>query len=462
MGVKIVETSLRDGHQSLFATRMTTPEILSVAKYLDNAGFYAIEIWGGATFDACMRFLNEDPWERLRECKKVLKHTKLQMLFRGQNILGYHHYADDVVDMFVKKSIENGIDIIRVFDALNDVRNLEQAVKSTKKYGGICQVALSYTTSPVHTVSYYCKLAKKVEKMGVDSICIKDMAGVLLPNTAYELISKLKKTVKVPIELHSHCTAGICEMTYLKAIEAGVDIIDTALSPLSNGTSQPSTQAFNHVLKGTIYDPKLDEDCLNQATPVLTKIKDKYLANGLLNPKVLSVNPNILTYQVPGGMLSNLMNQLKKQNALDKYDEVLKEVPRVRKDLGYPPLVTPLSQMVGTQAVLNVLTGERYKMVPQEIKDYLHGLYGKAPAPIDQEVLHKIIGNDPVITCRPADKIAPQFEGFKEKYKNLARSDEDVLSLALFEGVATKFLETKYHLNENKDDNSVEDFNIVF
>lgn len=458
MGVKIVETSLRDGHQSLFATRMTTPEILSVAKYLDDAGFYAIEIWGGATFDSCMRFLDEDPWERLRECKKVLKKTKLQMLFRGQNILGYHHYADDVVDMFVKKSIENGIDIIRVFDALNDVRNLEQAVKSTKKYGGICQVALSYTTSPVHTVDYFCKLAKKVEKMGVDSICIKDMAGVLLPNTAYELISKLKKTVKVPIELHSHCTGGICEMTYLKAIEAGVDIIDTALSPLSNGTSQPSTQAFNHALEGTIYDPKLDNDCLNKAGSVLSKIKDKYLANGLLNPKVLSINPNILTYQVPGGMLSNLMNQLKKQNALDKYDEVLKEVPHVRKDLGYPPLVTPLSQMVGTQAVLNVLTGERYKMVPQEIKDYLHGLYGKAPAKIDEAVLHKIIGNDPIITCRPADKIAPEFEGFKEKYKNLARSDEDVLSLALFETVATKFLENKYH----KQEDSVEEFNIVF
>lgn len=460
MGVKIVETSLRDGHQSLFATRMTTPEILSVAQYLDNAGYYAIEIWGGATFDACMRFLNEDPWERLRECKKLFKKTKLQMLFRGQNILGYHHYADDVVDMFVKKSIENGIDVIRVFDALNDIRNLETAVKSTKKYGGECQIALSYTTSPVHTVSYYCKLAKKVEELGVDSICIKDMAGVLLPDTAYELITKLKQTVKVPIELHSHCTGGICEMTYLKAIEAGVDIIDTALSPLSNGTSQPSTQAFNYALRGSKYDPKLDEDLLNKASAELSKIKDKYLENGLLNPKVLSVNANILKYQVPGGMLSNLMNQLKKQNAMDKYDEVLKEVPNVRKDLGYPPLVTPLSQMVGTQAVLNVLTGERYKMVPQEIKDYLHGLYGKAPAKVNQEVLRKIIGDDKIITCRPADNIAPEFEALKEKYKDLAKCDEDVLSLALFESVATKFLSEKY--NKNKEEDSVEEFNIVF
>lgn len=296
--------------------------------------------------------------------------------------------------------------------------------------------------------------------MGVDSICIKDMAGVLLPETAFELITKLKKTVKVPIELHSHCTGGICEMTYAKAIEAGVDIIDTSLSPISNGTAQPSTQAFNYAYRGTKYDPKLNEDCLNKASAALEIVKDKYLKNGLLNPKVLSVNPNILKYQVPGGMLSNLMNQLKKQNAMDKYDEVLKEVPRVRKDLGYPPLVTPLSQMVGTQAVLNVITGERYKIVPQEIKEYLHGLYGKAPAPVDPEVQHKIIGDDEVITYRPADKIAPQFEAFKEKYKDLARCDEDVLSLALFEDVAAKFLTEKY--NPKKEEDTVEDFNIVY
>jgi oxaloacetate decarboxylase alpha subunit len=464
MGVKVVETSLRDGHQSLFATRMTTPEILSALKYLDNAGFYAIEIWGGATFDACLRFLDEDPWERLRQCRAVCKNTKLQMLFRGQNILGYHHYADDVVDMFVKKSIENGIDIIRVFDALNDVRNLEQAVKSTKKYGGICQIALSYTTSPVHTVEYYVKLAKKVEKMGVDSICIKDMAGVLLPNDAYKLFSELKKAVKIPLELHGHCTGGIAELTYEKAIEAGVDIIDTACSPISNGTAQPSTQAFNYAYKNTQYDLGLNDEMLDLASSALSKVKDKYLANGLLNPKVLSVNANILKYQVPGGMLSNLMAQLKKQNAMDKYDEVLKEVPKVRKDLGYPPLVTPLSQMVGTQAVLNVITGERYKMVPQEIKDYLHGNYGKAPAKIDPEVQHKIIGDDEVITCRPADLLKPEFESYKEKYKDLAKCDEDVLSIALFEEVAKKFLVKKYSLNkdsEKVDENAIQEFSIV-
>lgn len=461
MGVKIVETALRDGHQSLFATRMTTEEICSVLPYLDKAGYYALEVWGGATFDACLRFLNEDPWERLRKIRKLCPNTKLQMLFRGQNILGYHHYADDVVDMFVKKSLENGIDIIRVFDALNDIRNLEQAVKSTKKYGGTCQIALSYTTSPVHTIEYFVKLAKEVEKLGVDSICIKDMAGVLLPEDAYKLIKSLKKAVKVPIELHSHCTAGICEMTYAKAIEAGVDIIDTALSPISNGTAQPSTQAFAYAYKDTIYDPKLDIEELNKASSIMTKVKDKYIANGLLNPKVLSVNPNILKYQVPGGMLSNLMAQLKKQNAMDRYEDVLKEVPNVRKDMGYPPLVTPLSQMVGTQAVLNVLTGERYKMVPKEINEYLHGNYGKSPAPVNPEILKKIIGDDKVITCRPADLLKPEFEAYKEKYKDLARSDEDVLSLALFENVAADFLKNKYNPQPTSDD-SVEEFNVVY
>ncbi len=440
MGVKVVETSLRDGHQSLFATRMTTEEILSVIDELDNAGYYALEVWGGATFDSCISFLNEDPWERLRQIKARCKHTKLQMLFRGQNILGYHHYADDVVDKFVELSLKNGIDVIRVFDALNDVRNLKQAVESTKKYGGECQIALSYTTSPIHTVDYYVNLAKEVEAMGADSLCIKDMAGVLLPEVAYELVSKLKQTVKMPIELHSHCTGGIMEMTYRKAIEAGVDIIDTALSPLSGGTSQPSTEAFVYALKGTKYDTGLNLDMINKATIKMNHVVDKYLANGLLNPKALSFNPNILKYQVPGGMLSNLMNQLKAQGAMDKYDEVLNEVPRVRKEMGYPPLVTPLSQMVGTQAVMNVMTGERYKMVPKEIKDYLHGLYGKSPAPVDEEIRKKIIGDDEVITYRPADKIEPQFEMYKEKYKDLIKSDEDVLTCALFEAKAVKFL----------------------
>lgn len=453
MGVKIVDTCLRDGHQSLFATRMTTDEVLSVLKDLDDAGYYALEVWGGATFDACIRFLDEDPWERLRKMRAVCKKTKLQMLFRGQNILGYKHYSDDVVDMFVKKSLENGIDIIRIFDALNDIRNLKCAVDSTKKYGGHCQIALSYTTSPVHTIDYYVKLAKDVEKMGADSLCIKDMAGVLLPQDAYELISRLKEEVSLPIELHSHCTAGVCEMTYMNAISAGVDIIDTALSPLSGGTSQPSTESFQYVFNDMPeYNPNLNIDALKRASDTLTKIKDKYLANGLLNPKALTVNPSILKYQVPGGMLSNLMNQLKQQGAMDKYDLVLQEVPRVRKELGYPPLVTPLSQMVGTQAVLNVILGERYKNSPNEIKDYVKGLYGKAPAKIDEEVREKIFKGNPVevITHRPADDIEPQFEMYREKYQKICRCDEDVLTCALFENVAEKFLTKKYNLNNEE------------
>lgn len=443
MAVKIVETALRDGHQSLFATRMTTDEVVSMAKVLDDAGYYALEVWGGATFDACLRFLNEDPWERLRKVRAVCKKTKLQMLFRGQNILGYRHYSDDVVDMFCKKSIENGIDIIRVFDALNDIRNLKQAVISTKKYGGSCQIALSYTTSPVHTIDYYVNLAKEVEALGADSLCVKDMAGVLTPEDATKLFAALKKNTSLPIELHSHCTGGICEMTYTAAVKAGCDIIDTCLSPLSGGTAQPSTQAFNVAFKGTKYDPKLNLDAIHACEPMMEKVQAKYLANGLLNPKALSVNPNILTYQVPGGMLSNLMKQLKDQNAMDKYEEVLKEVPKVRKEMGYPPLVTPLSQMVGTQSVLNVLMG-RYKMVAKEIKDYLHGKYGASPAPVDPEIAKSIIGDDEVITCRPADLLEPEFEVLKEKYKDIAKSDEDVLSLALFENVAVEFLKKKY------------------
>ena len=443
--VRIVETSVRDGHQSLFATRMNTEEVLSLCKIYEKAGYHAIEVWGGATFDSCMRFLNEDPWERLRKVKAVCKNTKLQMLFRGQNILGYRHYSDDVVDMFCKKSIENGIDIIRVFDALNDIRNLEQAVKATKKYGGECQIALSYTTSPVHTIEYYVNLAKDIEKLGADSICIKDMAGVLTPEDATELITALKKEVKIPLELHSHCTAGLCEMTYMAAIKAGVDIVDTSLSPLSNGTAQPSTQALAIALKGTEYDPKINLDVLHEAEPIMTDIVNKYVKNGLLNPKSFEINPNILTYKVPGGMLSNMIKQLADQGAMDKYEEVLREIPNVRKDLGYPPLVTPMSQMVGTQAVLNVLNGERYKMCAKEIKDYLHGKYGKAPAEIDEAVKKKIIGDDEVITCRPADLLKPEFEGLKEKYKDIAKSDEDVLSLALFEQVATDFLKKKYN-----------------
>lgn len=440
MGVKVVETALRDGHQSLFATRMTTDEVLLALSELDKVGYHAIEIWGGATFDACLRFLNEDPWERLRKVRKVCKNTKLQMLFRGQNILGYRHYADDVVEKFVEKAIKNGIDIIRIFDALNDVRNLKCAVDATKKYGGECQIALSYTTSPVHTVEYYVSLAKEIEAMGADSLCIKDMAGVLLPEDAYQLISQIKANTKLPIELHSHCTGGLMEMTYMRAIQAGVDIIDTALSPLSGGTSQPCTESINYALKGTEYDPKLNEEMLNVASSKMQTVKNKYLENGLLNPKVLTCNPNILKYQVPGGMLSNLMNQLKQQGALDKLEEVLKEVPRVRKDMGYPPLVTPLSQMVGTQAVLNVISGERYKMVPKEINEYLHGKYGASPAPVDENIRKKIIGDDKVITYRPADDLKPEFQDLKKQYKGIAKSDEDVLSIALFGDVALKFI----------------------
>ena len=444
MAVKIVETSLRDGHQSLFATRMTTDEVVELAEKLDDANFHAMEVWGGATFDACLRFLNEDPWERLRRVRKACRKTKLQMLFRGQNMLGYRHYSDDVVDMFCKKAIENGIDIIRVFDALNDIRNLKQAVISTKKYGGECQIALSYTTSPVHTLEYYVNFAREVEALGADSICIKDMAGVLTPGDATKLITAIKRNTHLPVELHCHCTGGICEMTYMAAVQAGVDIIDCSLSPLSGGTAQPSTQATIAGLEGSEYDPGINMDAINAAEPIMDRIVAKYINNGTLNPKAYMTNTNILTYQVPGGMLSNLMSQLKGQNAMDKYDEVLREIPRVRKDMGYPPLVTPLSQMVGTQAVLNVISGKRYRIVAKEIKDYLRGRYGKYPSPVNEDIKKQIIGNEKEITCRPADLLKPEFEALKEKYKDIARCDEDVLSLALFESVATDFLNKKY------------------
>ena len=443
--LKITETAFRDGAQSLIATRLTTEEIMPIIEKMDGAGFYSMEVWGGATFDSCIRFLNEDPWERLRLIRSKVKKTKLQMLIRGQNLLGYKHYADDVVEEFVKKSIENGIDIIRAFDALNDFRNLETTISSVKKYGGHCQGCIAYTISEVHTIEYYVKKVKELEMMGVDSICIKDMAGILLPDTGYELIKAIKENTKLPVELHTHCTTGIAQILYANAIEAGVDIIDTAMSPFSGGTSQPATEVFAEILKDTERDPKLNMEVLGEIADYLKGVIDKYRKNGIMNPKVMETEPRALIYQVPGGMLSNLMSQLSSQNAMDKYEEVLREIPKVRKDLGYPPLVTPLSQMVGTQAVFNVLMKQRYKVVPKEIKDYVRGLYGKSPAPIDPEVQRIIIGNEVPTTCRPADKIGPELEKYRQEIGSLAHSMEDVLSYALFPENARKFLENKYN-----------------
>ncbi|MCT4604935.1 MAG: oxaloacetate decarboxylase subunit alpha [Marinisporobacter sp.] len=437
--VKITETILRDAHQSLIATRMKTEEMLPILEQLDGVGYHALEMWGGATFDASLRFLSEDPWERLRKIRKKIKNTNLQMLLRGQNILGYKHYADDVVIEFVKKSIYNGIDVIRIFDALNDVRNLRAAVETTKKEGAHAQTAISYTTSPVHTTETYVKLAKEMESMGADSICIKDMSGLLTPYYAYELVSALKKAVKIPLELHSHMTSGLADMIYLKAIEGGVDIIDTAISPFSMGTSQPPTESLVATLKGTKYDTGLEIEKLNEIAEHFRPIREKSIESGLLNPKVLGVNINTLIYQVPGGMLSNLVSQLKMQNALDQFEEVLKEVPRVKEDLGHPPLVTPTSQIVGTQAVLNVLTGERYKMIPKEVKAYVRGMYGKPTVPIKKKIIQKIIGDEEVITCRPADLIQPQLESIRNEMKEYLEQEEDVLSYALFPQVAIEF-----------------------
>ena len=440
--VKITETVLRDSHQSLVATRMTTEEMLPILEKLDGVGYHSLEAWGGATFDACMRFLNEDPWERLRTIRDKVKNTKLQMLFRGQNILGYRHYSDDVVEYFVQKSIANGIDIIRIFDALNDARNLTTAINATKKEGGHVQAAFSYTTGPVYTLDYYAKYAKELEEMGADSICIKDMAGLLKPFDAYELVKTLKESVKVPIQLHTHYTAGLASMTLLKAIEAGVDIVDTAISPMAMGTSQPPTETMVATLAGTPYDTGIDLAKLDEITKHFTPLREKYLADGLLNPKALKVDVNALLYQVPGGMLSNLMSQLKQAGKEDKLVEVLEEVPRVRADVGYPPLVTPSSQIVGTQAVFNVIGGERYKMVTKEFRGVVKGEYGKTPVAIDPEFVKKIIGDDEQITYRPADALKPELEELRAKIPaGLIEQDEDVLSYALFEQVAIKFFE---------------------
>ena len=448
----ITDTILRDAHQSQAATRMRIEDMLPALEKLDAAGYWSLECWGGATFDACMRFLGEDPWERLRTLKKHMPNTKLQMLLRGQNILGYKHYADDVVDMFVKKSIENGIDVIRIFDALNDTRNMEQAMKSCKKYGGICEAAMSYTVSPVHNEDYFVELAKTLEKMGADVICIKDMANLLLPYNAYSLVKKLKENISVPIHLHTHNTTGTGDMTYLMAAQAGVDIVDCALSPFANGTSNPSTEALVATLQETERDTGLDLAKLGDIAAHFRKVADRMKAEGILDPKVLNVDTKTLIYQVPGGMLSNLLSQLKQANAEDKYYDVLAEVPKVRKDFGYPPLVTPTSQIVGTQAVLNVLSGERYKMITKESKGLLRGEYGRLPAPVNEEVRKKAIGDDKVITCRPADLIEPELKTYADemKAKGLGKCEEDVLSYALFPQVAEKFLAERDKAPEEK------------
>lgn len=437
--IKITETILRDAHQSMIATRLTTKQMIPILESLDAVGYHALECWGGATFDASLRYLNENPWERLRLIRKNVKNTKLQMLLRGQNILGYKHYADDVVEEFVKRSIANGIDIIRIFDALNDLRNIEKALVTTKKEGGHAQAAISYTISPVHTIETYVDLAKNMESMGADSICIKDMSGLLTPYETEKLVKAIKSSTTIPLELHSHYTSGLASMAYLKAVEAGVDILDTAISPFALGTSQPPTEPMVAALQGTEYDTGLTLDALDKITEYFAPIRKEAIDSGLMDPKVLGVDINTLVYQVPGGMLSNLVSQLKAQNALDKYEEVLKEVPRVRKDLGYPPLVTPTSQMVGTQAVLNVVMGERYKMVPKEIKEYVKGMYGKPTVDISPEIIKKIIGDQEVITCRPADLIKPQLAIEKEKIKEYIEEAEDVLSYVLFPSVAMDY-----------------------
>ena len=439
--VKIVETVLRDAHQSLLATRMTTEQMLPIVDKMDRVGYYAVECWGGATFDACLRFLKEDPWDRLRKLRDGFKNTKLQMLFRGQNILGYNHYADDVVEYFVQKSISNGIDIIRIFDCLNDLRNLQTAVKACNKEKGHAQVALSYTLGDAYTLDYWKDIAKRIEDMGADSICIKDMAGLLTPYASQELVTALKESTHLPIDLHTHYTSGVASMTYLKAVEAGCDIIDTAMSPLALGTSQPATEVMVETFRGTPYDTGLDQQLLADICEYFTPIREQALKSGLLNPKVLGVNIKTLQYQVPGGMLSNLLSQLKEAKQESKFTEVLEEVPRVRKDFGEPPLVTPSSQIVGTQAVLNVISGERYKMVTKESKKILMGEFGQTVKPFNPEVQKKVIGDETPITCRPADLIPPQLPQFEKECAQWKQQDEDVLSYALFPAVAKEFFQ---------------------
>ena len=460
--VQICETVLRDAHQSLFATRMTTEEMLPIIDKMDAIGYRSVECWGGATFDSCLRFLHEDPWQRLRLLKQGFKNTKLQMLFRGQNILGYNHYADDVVEYFVQKSVANGIDILRIFDCLNDLRNLETAVNACKKEGAEAQIALSYTLGDAYTLEYWVGLAKRIEEMGADSICIKDMSGLLTPYEAYDLVKALKESTKLPIDIHTHYTSGVASMTLLKAIEAGADIIDTAISPLALGTSQPATEVMVQTLKGTPYDTGLNIEKLSEIAKYFTKIREKYIANGLLSPKLLRVNINTLRYQVPGGMLSNLLKQLTEAHKEDLLPDVLEEVARVRKDFGEPPLVTPSSQIVGTQAVMNVLMHQRYKMVPKESRKLVMGEFGQSVRPVNPEIQKQIIGDEKPITCRPADLIPPQLPKFEEEVGPWKQQEEDVLSYALFPQVALDFFKYRQAQQSGVDMNKADTANGVY
>jgi len=448
--VQFVETVLRDANQSLIATRLPFEKFEPMLETIDQAGYYAIECWGGATFDVCLRYLNEDPWERLRKIKSVVKNTKLQMLLRGQNVLGYSHYPDDFVKLFVKKAVENGIDVIRIFDALNDTNNLKVAMEAAINAGAIASGCISYTTSPVHTHKKYVEMIKELKEMGAETICIKDMAGIMGPQEAYDLVSAIKDAVPgMPIDLHTHSTTGLAFMTYLKAVEAGCDIIDTAISPMSGGTSQPATETLAYALRQLGYQVDLNDVATKKMADYFKGVRDEFIKDGTLMPKSMATDTQCLTYQIPGGMLSNLLSQLKQMNALDKFDEALIETPKVREDMGFPPLVTPTSQMVGVQAVTNVLQGERYKKVSKEIKAYCRGEYGRTPAPINPEIRKMILGDEQPISGRYADSLAPIVEPTREKLGDLAKSDEDVLSYIAFPNLAEKFLEERKAKEEN-------------
>jgi len=438
--VEITDTTLRDAHQSLWATRMRTDEMLPIAEKIDQVGYHSLEVWGGATFDVCLRYLNEDPWQRLRQLKKIVKKTPLQMLLRGQSLVGYQHYPDDIVEEFVKKAVENGIDIIRIFDALNDIRNLEVPMKVAKQEGAHVQAAVVYTISPVHTMEYYLKTARALEEMGADSICIKDMAGLLSPYVAYDLVKLFKKNLKIPVQLHCHYIGGLAVGAYIKAADAGVDVIDTASVPLAFGASQPPVETVVRILQESPYDTRLDIHILFEVSKYFEELRKK---RGFERGVTRITDMRVFEHQVPGGMISNFVSQLEEQKALHRIHDVLEEIPRVREDLGYPPLVTPTSQIVGAQAVLNVLSGQRYKLVPGEVRTYVQGLYGKPPAPIKEEIIRKILGNGDtkLIKCRPADLLEPKLDTLRKEIQDLAESEEDVLSYALFPQVARKFFE---------------------